>query len=434
MHALLRFRLASFVLFVLFGVLNITFAAWNLTVVGPASTSADIYTIAFSAISLLVVGGMLIMEQVRTGSPTLWVEMTWVGAFALLSLVSAATTTALVPVAACGMAQATTDPQSCASSNAVVASNWLTTIIYLSWFITTVIYGVTRSSYDRNVWFKEIKDVDLRPDNETINEKIAGLPTLHHRQETRTSEYSVSTNKTEKESISIVVPYNYRSGPVGVDAINGAPAYHPYSTTNAWNQRNVEQSRTIAPAPVSSGNLGPSDSPQTVEVPPRRPFFVARPYAMSTGGSSIEQSANAGSNPSSDFEWINTAYKNAASPSPAVIMQVHKVPAQLVLYGAQAAGAEEHRRTRSNTDPTRGGQWFSTPSNEQPNRPNIVLVDDRRPSEGGIGLTPQTPFRKGHTPALSTDSALGVRSKKPKHRPPPLDLSRLSNIKQAERR
>jgi hypothetical protein len=303
-----------------------------------------------------------------------------------------------------------------------------------------IIYGITRSFSDRDVWFKGIKDVSLRPDNvpeATLNEKVARLPALHHRPEVRTSEYSVSTVKTEKDDISIVMPYSYRGGPVGVSAINGAPVYHPYGTTNAWNQRNANQSRTMNPTPVSTRNLGPTGSPQTIEVPPRRPFIVVRPYAMSTGGSSIEHSANAGSNPSSGLEWINTAYKNTASPSPAapspaVIMQAHKIPAQQSLYGAHVASTEEYRRTRSNTDPTRDGQWFSAPSREQPNQSRIILVDDRRPSEAGVGLSPQALI--GHAPTLSMDSAFRVGTKKPKHRPPPLDLSRLSNIKQAERR
>lgn len=296
-----------------------------------------------------------------------------------------------------------------------------------------VIYGVTRSYSDRHIWFKEIKDVDVRPNavpDATFNEKIARLPALHHRPEIRTSEYSVSTYKTEKDDISIVMPYNHRNGPIGVDAINGTPVYHPYSITNAWNQRSADQNRTITPAPVSTGNLGPTGSPQTIEVPPHRRFVAAWPYAASTGGSSIEPSANAGSNSSTSFEWINTAYKNTASPSPAVIMQAHKVPTQQSLYGVHISGAEEHRRTRSNSHPTR--QWLSAASREQANGSSVVLVDDRRPSEAGAGLNPQV--RMGYTPTLSTDSAFGVRTKKLKHRPPPLDLSKLSNIKQAEKR
>jgi len=433
MHALLCFRLASFVLFALFGVLNIAFAAWNLAAVGPTSTrvqGADIYTLIFSAISLLAVGGMLIMEQVHIGSPRLWLELIWVGCFALLSLVSAATATTLMPVTAC-MTPATSDPQFCVSSNAVVATNWITTVIYLGWFITVVIYGITRSFSDRDVWFKGIKDVNLRPDtvqDATINEKIARLPAVYHRPEVRTSEYSVSTVKTEKDDISIAMPYNQRSGPIGVGAINGAPVYHPYGTTNAWDQRNAGQSRTVTPAPVSTRYFGPTDTPQAIEVPPRRPFIVALPHTMSTGGSSI-LSADAGSNPSSGFEWINTTYKNTATPSPAVIMQAHK---QQPLYGAHIEGTEGHRRTRSNTDPTREGQWSSAPSRERPNQSSIILVNDRRPSEAGVGLSPQVSM--GHARMLSTDSAFGVGTKKPKHRPPPLDLSRLSNIKQAEKR
>lgn len=296
-------------------------------------------------------------------------------------------------------------------------------------------YCITRSSSDRGVWFKEIKHVDVRSNTVSdaiLNEKFARVPALHHTPEVRASEYSVSTEKTEKDDISIVMPYSYRNGPIGVDAINGTPVYHPYGTANARNQRYTEQGRTITPAPVSTGDLGPADSGQTLEVLPRRPFFVAQPYAMSTEESPIERSANGGSNPSSGFDWINTAYKNTATPSPAVIMQAHKVPAQQSLYGARAAGAEEYRRTRSNTDPTRGGEWFSTPSREQLDRSSIVLVDDRRPSESGVRLTPQA--RVGHTLTLSTDSAFGVGTKRPKHRPPPLDLSRLSNIKQADRR
>jgi hypothetical protein len=227
------------------------------------------------------------------------------------------------------------------------------------------------------------------------------------------------------------VPYNYRSVPIGVDAVNGAPVYHPYSIANAWNQCNGEQNRTITPAPVSilPGNLGPTDSPQTIEVP--HPFFVARPYAMSTGGSPIEPRANAGLNSSPDFEWINTAYNNTASPSPAVIMQAHKVPAQQYLYRAQIVGAVEYKRMRGNTDPTHGGQWSPAPSHEQPNRSDVVLIDDRRASEAGVGPAPQAQI--GHAPMLSIDSAFGVRTKKPKHRPPALDLSTLSNIKPAEK-
>lgn len=430
MHALLRFRSALFALFALFDVLNIAFAAWNLTFMGPASASIGIYTLTVSAIGLLVVGGMVVMEQ-RTGSPRLWWEMAWVGFFAFLSLGGAATTTVLLPVGACGMTQVKTNHQFCTSSNALAATNWLTAITYLSWFIIMIIYGITRSLSDRDVWIKGIKCVERRLDNDsdaTLNEKITALPTLHHRPETRTSGYSVST---EKGDTSIIIPYQYRNGPIGVDAINGAPVYHPYSTTNTWNQRNVEQSGLVTPAPALTGNLGPTGSPQTVEVPPRRPFFVAPSYGMSTGGSSIESNANAGSNPSSGFEWISTAYKNTASPSPAIIMQVHKVPAQQALYGPHGAGTDGHRRTRSNTDPTRG-QWF--PSRGETNQSNVVLVDDRRPSEGGVGQTLQSPFRMGHATALSTDSAFGVGAKKPKHRPPPLDLSRLSNVKQAERR
>ena len=241
----------------------------------------------------------------------------------------------------------------------------------------------------------------------------------------------MSTAKTEKDDIFIGMPFSYRSGPVGVDAINGAPVYRPYSTANAWNQRSADQSRTMTPAPVSTRTFGSTDSPQSIEVPPRRPYIVARPHEMSAGGSSIP-SANVGSNPSSGFEWINATYKSTASPSPAVIMRAHKVPAQPSLYGAQIAGTEEYRRTRSNTDPTREGQWFSTPSRSQPNQSSIILVDDRRPSEAGVGLSPQVSM--GHAPMPSTDSAFGVGTKKTKRRPPPLDLSRLSNIKQAERR
>ena len=64
------------------------------------------------------------MEQVRTGSPRLWLEVTWVGLFALLGLGTpllvrhhficplspttgnAAATTTLIPVAPCDMALA----------------------------------------------------------------------------------------------------------------------------------------------------------------------------------------------------------------------------------------------------------------------------------------------------------------------------------------
>ena len=274
-----------------------------------------------------------------------------------------------------------------------------------------VIYGITRSFSDQDAWFKEIKDIDLRLDNvpdAALNEKAARLPALHHRPEVRTSEYSVSTMKTEKDDIAIVMPYNYRGGPIGVDAINGAPVYRPYSTTNTWNQRSADQNRTMTPAPVSTRNFGFTD--------------------MSTGGSPIP-SANIGSNPGSGLGWVN---KCTASPSPAVIMQAHKVPMQQSLYGAQIAGTLEYRRTRSNTDPTREGQWFSTLSRSQPNPSSIILVDDRRPSETGVGQSPQASM--GHGPNRSTDSAFGVGTKRPKHRPPPLDLSRLSNIKQAERR
>ena len=291
-----------------------------------------------------------------------------------------------------------------------------------------IIYGITRSFSDRDVWFKEIKDINLRPDNVpdlTINEKIARLPALHHRTGVRTSEYSVSTMK---DDVSIVMPYHHRSGPIGVDAINGTPAYHPYGTTNAWNQRNAEQSRTMTPASVSTRHFGPTDSTQTIEGHPRRPFTVARSHAMSTGGSPIT-SANSGSNPSSALECIDSTYKKTASPSPAVVMRAHKVPAQQSLYGAHVAGTEEYRRSRSNTDLTRDGQWFSS---EQRNQSSIILVDDRRPSEAGVGLSPQVSM--GSAPMFSRDPAFGVRTKKPKHRPPPLDLSRLSNIKQAERR
>ena len=338
------------------------------------------------------------------------------------------------------------DPQFCVSGNAVVATSWINTIICrsnsvylktwsecpsdLGWFITVIIYGTTRSCSDRDIWFKGIKDVDLRPNNipdPTINEKIARLPALHHRPEVRTSEYSVSTVKMEKDDVSIVMPYHHRNGPIGVNAINGTPAYHPYSTTNTWNQWNAEQSRTTTPASVSTR---PADSPQTIEAPPRRPFIVARPHGMSTGRSSIP-SANAGSNRSSDIEWVNNTYRNTDSPSPAVIMQAHKVPAQQVLYGAHITGTKEKRRTRSNTDPAREG-WLAAPSREQRNQSSILLVNDRRPSEAGVGLSPQ--ISMGSAPMFSTDSAFGVKPKKPKHRPPPLDLSRLSNIKQAERR
>jgi len=371
---------------------------------------------------------MVTTEQVCLGSLRLWVEMTWVGFFALLSLGSAATTTALVHVTACGILQPETDPQFCVSSKGVVVTNWLTTIIYLGWFTTLISYGITRSSSNQSIWFKYIKDVDSTPSgvpDVTLDEKFKRLPALHHSPEVRVSDYSMSTGKTEKDDISIVMPHNYRSGPIGVDAINGAPVYHPYSTTNAWNQRNTGQGRTITPIPASIGSLGSPDYPQTVEVPPRRAFFAPRSYALSAGGSSVEPSANAGSNPSSGFEWINTAYKNTASPSPAVIMQVHKVPPQQSLYVAHATGAEEHRRTRSNTDPTHE-QWFSAPSRKQPDRSSVALVEYRRPSEPGTSLT--------HAPTLSTDSAFRTGSKKPKYRPPPLDLSRLSNITQAEKR
>lgn len=273
-----------------------------------------------------------------------------------------------------------------------------------------VIYGITRSFSDQDAWFKEIKDVDLRLDNvpdAPLNEKIARLPALHHRPEVRTSEYSVSTAKTEKDDNFIAVPYSYRGGPIGVDAINGAPVYRPYSTTNTWNQRSADQSRIMTPAPMSTRNFGSTD--------------------MSTGGSPMPSA-----NPGSGLGWVNTTYKCTAPPSPAVIMQAHKVPVQQSLYGAQIAGTGEYRRARSNTDPTREGQWFSTISRSQPNQSSIILVDERRPSEAGVGLSPQVSM--GHAPSLSTDSAFGVGTKKPKHRPPPLDLSRLSNIKQAERR
>jgi hypothetical protein len=102
------------------------------------------------------------MEQVHTRSPRLWLEMTWVGCFALLSLGrrslarhhficsllliigSAATATTLIPVTTCRMTQArvchvnfhgcfaadrlAANPQFCVSSNAVIATNWITTI------------------------------------------------------------------------------------------------------------------------------------------------------------------------------------------------------------------------------------------------------------------------------------------------------------------
>jgi hypothetical protein len=465
MSTFLAVRYVAFALFILFCGLTGSFAALNLGFITsgvvklqPPVEALGIYLIIISVANVVFLVPVIGTELYRKGALTsrIWFELLWVSIFFLAYLGGAISATLLTPSAVCQ----TAGPMklACMSSMALIAFAWISSSIYLIYFFTLLAYCIIHSKPNFNIWNTSVVDDPWAPKPLTIAQRqtqsIDSRRTLTDVHAfTLKADYSRDdVSDLEKDNSLPIYGHNTRSAGVptfgashapgrrgggidlgtqssrvthgqnmGVNAINGAPAYH---VQQHFNDQGAHRFYSNPRGDVENQN----------------------DMIVHGGVEPLQGSRQA--------PWA----ADEETPSPAIITHASRVPQpSMSLYPAhivnaglttqsakpqgaindllRAAGLNQSATSlpylNSSNGHTREADRISVLSGESGHTKSQSVDSMIQSYSGYTGSTAGAGARRS-----TSDERVQKRgrSSRPRHRPPPLDLSALSNIKNADRR
>ncbi|KAG8793395.1 hypothetical protein FRC16_010991 [Serendipita sp. 398] len=473
MNTFVAVRYGLFALFILFAGLIGSFSALNLgfmnTNMGtntkrpPMVQSLDLYLAILSIANMVFIFPVIGIEIVRKGAITsrIWFEHIWVAFFSLAYLMGAIAATMLLPKALCPPGK--TNTMACFASVALIAFMWTISSLYFIYFLTLLVYTLVHSQSCSNIWTSTITDRSSHPQelppvvvSQSYSQSIDSPTKLInvHPMKTETD----SPGKDEEKAVVVILPTLNKNGPPTF----GAGYTFPQRSGVTPNASSNRYARDMG---VNAINGAPSydGRPQQNGGSSMMPYqFQAHPYRKLQSAQDTPDSAMSSGHVKAP--WSN----ESQTPSPAVVKQAAKVtPIQQSLYPAhvvnagldvrnlvpqptqqkapvvgnlvdllRAAGLSQGRTPLPNDPSSRVSQRssdMSSPSarghGQAQSVDSFVQVSLQSPSNG-------TPMRTSNRRSMSlgdTQLAYGRRGR-PMRRPPPLNLTGLSNIARADAR
>jgi len=455
MSTFLAVRYVAFALFILFCGLTGSFAALNLgfmtsgvvTLQGPAQ-ALDIYLVAISILNVIFVVPIIGTELYRKGALTsrIWFELLWVAAFFMAYSGGAIAATMVVPNVVCRTAGSM--KLACMTSMVLIAFNWITASLYLIYFFTLLAYCIIHSKPHFNIWNTTVVDHPWTP--KSLSNPHSETQSIDSRR-TLTNDHGMHFKGSSQDESPIqekdILPIFNRNLNFAGPQTFGA-GYAPerrggidMGTSRAGNSQNQNMG-------VNAINGVPTYSQQTY-------FNDQGPHKFHKNP---QRDLESGTEPGRQAPWT----QDDESPSPAVITHASRVPqpsmslypAHVVNAGVTAQTANPAKKPAALEDLLRAAGL-----NQSLTSLPYMKTSVGHSQEGDSSS--MTSRYSGHFKSQSVDSVIqpysipgrgavepasggrraasegreGRRSR-PRHRPPPLDLSSqgLSNIANADRR
>lgn len=476
MGRFLAVRYVAFALFILFCGLIGSFAALNLGFMtsGVITLQAlvealDIYLVAVSVINVVFIVPVVGTELYRRGALTsrIWFELLWVSAFFLAYLGGAITSTMLIPNAVCNTGGSM--KLACMTSMGLVAFAWISASAYLIYFFTLLAYCVIHSKPSFNIWNTSIVDHPWTPKPSAMSygsaESIDSRRTLtdtHVHAFNFKAATSLDDSNLEKDMDAAALPIYSRNlaGPptfgqnrtsgrreavdlgtvnasarrgqsVGVNAINGAPAYYAQQQETYFNEQGPHRFHQNPRGDLEGQN-------RTLD---RNPYRSAEPAQGSR-----------------QAPWVNS--NDDETPSPAVITHAARVSQpSMSLYPAHVVATGLTTQSAKMKKPVKPDAAMNDLLRAAGLNQSVTSLPYMKSSVGhgrDLDVVSVRSGENGHSKSQSVDTFVQAnptevgaghrrsiseargqqrgRRSGPRHKPPPLDLSSLSNIASADRR
>jgi len=171
------FRCLVFAIFIISNAIVTSVAVWNLSIVegsmhfSSAATAAATYLIVVASMGLLLIFPIAFLEIAgkKTFLGRVWFELAWVGLFGVMSLIGASVMTSLSSKELCmpprivkSQLIASPIPLSpCASSQVLSAFSWLAAAFLIAYMTLLSILAILRSKEDSTIWNCPVRDLPL---------------------------------------------------------------------------------------------------------------------------------------------------------------------------------------------------------------------------------------------------------------------------------
>lgn len=447
MNVFLAIRYVTFALLILFSGLTGSFATLNIgfitsgiiTTKSPATEILDAYLVTLSFLTIIGIFLVIGIELCRKGAlaSRIWFEFVWTIVTFLCYLGGAIAITILIPREICLDSQSVRGTNAnrhqgsmkmaCMASTAVIVLTWITASLYLLYFIALLVYTLIRSRRESRVWHSSVIDAPRRSSGlqpvliththtQSIDEPIVHRISFNNAL-LSANDTLVAEKEKKGRNLGVRAPVftrnpttngpptfgnGPRSGanetnhrPTGVDAINGAPAYH----------------------------------------------FQGHPYRISDADIERSASLTAGYSqyPERQAPWL----ESEETPSPAVIKHASRVTPSVSLYPVHIVNTGLTTQPVKPNTPTAAGTltgFLKVKGHVESKTSLPYLRGSPGTTERSIASASvsRASSINGHAQSdtvstRSSSTGRGRRSR-PLHKPPPLNLLGLSNITNAERR
>jgi len=158
------FRHSVFGIFIICNAIIASISVWNFSISQAIQEDLRIDTyLSFVGVSgLLFISSIIGLELIRKDSITgrIWFECSWVGIYWMLELAAASAISALGPSVMCGRKAVTAIPESCSSTQALLAFSWICTIILMGYFLFLIITTATYHFQERDasIWQRAVRE------------------------------------------------------------------------------------------------------------------------------------------------------------------------------------------------------------------------------------------------------------------------------------
>ncbi|KAH7341416.1 hypothetical protein B0J17DRAFT_646478 [Rhizoctonia solani] len=158
-------RYALFALYIICSGVVVTAASWHLGLANSVGASAqlDVYLIFLGAFGLLFVLAIAFIDTLRkyAVTSTVWFELAWIGLFWVFYLAAASAATALGPPAFCQVSVSTNLlgwRDACTAVKVILAFTWIGTILFLVHLFTLLVLSVLHAPQAPGVWHSGVRD------------------------------------------------------------------------------------------------------------------------------------------------------------------------------------------------------------------------------------------------------------------------------------
>ncbi|CAE6424419.1 unnamed protein product [Rhizoctonia solani] len=158
-------RYALFALYIMCSGVLVTAASWHLGLANSVGVSAqlDVYLIFLGAFGLVFVLAIAFIDTLRKYAitSTVWFELAWIGLFWVFYLAAASAATAIGPPGFCQVSVSTNLlgwKDACIAVKVILAFTWIGTILSLAHLFTLLVLSVLHAPQAPGVWHSGVRD------------------------------------------------------------------------------------------------------------------------------------------------------------------------------------------------------------------------------------------------------------------------------------